>query len=147
MAIAGSSSRPTYEASRLDTKPTRGRFFAASLPTGEDAQTHFAVYAYESRYYDIQPPILDPFEIDADFVEVHADHYSERMAAQRGFFTLHKTPNIPFRVQSLQKFIFLSHTRERVLSVLDFYGVNRASLFPGLDGIAEYWGWFYGIST
>jgi hypothetical protein len=33
--------------------PLVAAFFAASLPTGEDAQTHFAVYAYESRYYDI----------------------------------------------------------------------------------------------
>jgi hypothetical protein len=128
--------------------PLVAAFFATThIPNGAGISTDFAIYAYDSKYYDIQPPILDPFAIVPDFLEVHADHYSDRMAAQRGFFTLHKHPDKPFEVPSLMKFTFPCASRERTINILDFYGINKASLFPGLDGIAGYWAWFYGIST
>jgi type I restriction enzyme M protein len=128
--------------------PLVASFFAVwASPIGNNISTDFAIYSYDSSYFsDTQPLILDPFTFDPDFVEVHADHYSDRMAAQQGFFTLHKSPDQPFRVDSLIKFKFPSEVRERTLYTLDFYGVNRASLFPGLDGIAGYWGWFYRIA-
>ena len=128
--------------------PLVAAFFATwQTPSGNHLSTDFAIYAYESDYLaETKPTILDPFTLKPEFIEVHADHYSDRMAAQRGFFTLHKSPDKPFRVDSLMKFKFPSGARERTLYTLDFYGVNRASLFPGLDGIAGYWGWFYGIA-
>jgi hypothetical protein len=122
--------------------------FFATWQTPRQNATDFAIYAYASDYFsDNQTSIENPFVLDPDFIEVHADHYSDRMAAQRGLFTLHKNPDKPFRVDTLIKFKFPSAVRERTLYTLDFYGVNRASLFPGLDGIAGYWGWFYGIAT
>ena len=121
--------------------------FFATTPSSGSSGNDFAIYAYDSDYYDAKLNVVDPFAIDADYVEIHADHYSDRMAAQRGFFTLHKQPNKPFRVQSLIKFVFPSKIKKRTTDVLDFYGVNVLSLFPGLDGIAQYWGWFYSIST
>lgn len=81
-----------------------------------------------------------------DFIEVHADHHSERMAAQRGFFTLHKKPDEAMRENTLIKFTFPSEVRDAIAYELDFYGINRSSLFPGLDGIAAYWGWWYRIA-
>jgi hypothetical protein len=128
--------------------PLVATFFATwQTPSGENASTDFAIYSYQSNYLEeTKPSIEDPFNFEPDFVEVHADHYSDRMAAQRGFFTLHKNPAKPFRVDDLIKFKFPSEIRARTLYTLDFYGVNRASLFPGLDGIAGYWGWFYEIA-
>jgi hypothetical protein len=127
--------------------PLVAAFFAATpIPNAAGTSTDFAIYAYKSNYYEVHPPILDPFAIGPDFLEVHVDHYSERMAAQRGFFTLHKQPDKPFATPSLIKFTFPSRSRERMTNVLDFYGINQATLFPGLDGIAGYWGWFYRIS-
>ena len=106
----------------------------------------FAIYAYESRYFDPASKPLDPFNLEADVIEVHADHYSERMSAQRGFFTIHRDPSVPFRHPTLTKFIFPEEKRGETVNQLDFYGINRSSLFPGLDGIGQYWGWFYKIS-
>jgi hypothetical protein len=123
--------------------PLVAAFFAATqIPIREAISTDFAIYAYRSKFYDMHPPILDPFAITPEFLEVHVDHYSDRMAAQRGFFTLHKHPDKPFEEPSLMKFIFPAASRERTINVLDFYGINKASLFPGLDGIAAYWAWF-----
>jgi hypothetical protein len=79
-----------------------------------------------------QKKIDDPFEIAEPFVEVHADHQSERIAAQRGLFTLHKVPDQPFREKTLVTFIFPEKRRNEVLNEVDFYGVNESSLFPGL---------------
>jgi hypothetical protein len=125
--------------------PLVAAFFATSPKVG--APGDFAIYAYESSYYGSQPHIGDPFSITDDFVEIHADHYSDRMTAQRGFFTLHKHPNTPFRVETLMKFTFPSEIRDETFYMLDFFGINEASLFPGLDGLAAYWGWFYRISS
>jgi hypothetical protein len=128
--------------------------FFASTQTSDDKSIsqNFAVYAYESGYFEANLQIkgLNPFELGPDseeFVEVHADYYSDKMAAQRGFFTLHKHPDKPFREPSLMKFTFPSKSRVGMINQLDFYGINSASLFPDLDDLAAYWGWFYKIST
>ena len=113
-------------------------------PTRKGLSSDFSIYAYDSKYIDI-PTIpqktLDPFRLQNNYEEVHADHYSDRMAAQRGFFTLHKKPDDPFRHKTLIKFTFPSNVRSETVNYLDFYGINRASLFLGLDGIAAYWAW------
>jgi type I restriction enzyme M protein len=129
--------------------PLVAAFFAASDGSGPNkaVAADFAIYAYESKYFDPQPPTDDPFEINDAYVEVHTDHYSDRMAAQRGFFTAHREPAKAFQEPSLTKFVFPASERENFLNELDFYGVSRASLFPGLDGIAAYWARFYRISV
>lgn len=127
--------------------PLVALYFAVS-PSNRKSKEDYAVYAYESNYYEDIGVVENPFDIKKDFVEVHTDYYSERMAAQRSFGTLHRVPNRPLRTESLIKFVFTGEDRDRDrdLYTLDFYGVNRSSLFPGPDGIAEYWGWFYKIS-
>jgi hypothetical protein len=120
---------------------------AAFFATTHNEGAKFSIYAYESNYYNPPPYIADPFTIEPEFIEVHADHYSDRMAAQRGFFTLHKRPDKPFRPSTLIKFTFPSENREIAVNHLDFYGINEASLFPGLDGIAAYWKWYYGVAV
>jgi hypothetical protein len=127
--------------------PLIAAFFATSeTPVKRGIAKTFSIYAYQSKYFQAQPKIEDPFDIAESFVEVHTDHQTERMAAQRGFFTLHKEPDQPFREKTLVKFIFPAEKRNEVLNEVDFYGVNESSLFPGLDGIAAYWAWFYRIS-
>lgn len=126
--------------------PLVAAFFAASEPSPSD--DGFAIYSYETDFYESDHRIPeDPFNLPSDVQELFADHYSERLAAQRGFFTIHQRPDLPFRHDTLMKYSFPENMRDEALCRLDFYGINRASLFPGLDGLAAYWGWFYGIST
>ncbi len=128
--------------------PLIAAFFATSeTPVKKGIAKTFSIYAYQSKYFQAQPNFDDPCDIQEPFVEVHADHQSERIAAQRGLFTLHKAPDQPFREKTLVTFIFPEETRNEVLNEVDFYGVNESSLFPGLDGIAAYWAWFYRIAT
>jgi type I restriction enzyme M protein len=128
--------------------PLVAAFFATEGASARTVQTEgFSIYAYDSGYFDDKPKIDNIFEPSAPFVEVIADHYSERMATERSFFTLHKDPTQPFRHKTMIKFNFPDEIRFSTLMELDFYGINRASLFPGLEGIAGYWGWFYKISS
>jgi len=128
--------------------PLIAAFFATSeRPVKAGIAKTFAIYAYQSSYFHAQAKIDDPFDIVEPFIEVHTDHQSDRITAQRGFFTLHKAPDQPFREKTMVKFIFPEESRDAVLNEIDFYGVNESSLFPGLDGIAAYWAWFYRIST
>jgi hypothetical protein len=87
--------------------PLVAAFFATEGTSATTLQMGgFSIYAYDSGYFDDKPQIHNIFEPKAAFVEVIADHYSERMAAQRSFFTLHKDPTQPFRHKTMIKFNF-----------------------------------------
>lgn len=123
--------------------PLVATFFAASDPPKE--AKGYAVYSYQTQFYLEPPAITDPFACSEDVVEVHADYYSDRMAAQKGFFTLHKQPNKPFEDVTLKKFVFPESTRDDTLNRLDFYNINKSTMYPGLDGIGAHYSWFYSI--
>jgi type I restriction enzyme M protein len=127
--------------------PLVALYFAVSEKAAQPSSDDFAIYAYKSDFYENSSLVSDPFSIETDYIEVKTAHYSERMAAQRGFFTLHKKPNKAFTHKSLLFISFPSKAKAEILNELDFYGINKASLFPGIDGIAAYWAWFYKIST
>jgi len=126
--------------------PLVATFFAVTETPGGDVTPGFAVYSYCSKHLERASVPADPFSIEEEFVEIHADHYSQRMSAQRGFFNIHQNPTQPFRHDTLIKFVFPEKSRLVVLNELDFCGINSASMFPGLDGLASYWGWFYKVS-
>jgi hypothetical protein len=87
---------------------------AAFFATTQNNGINFAIYAYQSNYNNDPPPpsITDPFTMEHEFIEVYADHYSDRMAAQRGFFTLHQHPVKPFRAPTLDQ-VYTSIRKQR----------------------------------
>lgn len=64
------------------------------------------------------------------------DRITPRIQAQLGVFTIHPNPEKPFVSEDLEKLIISRRVRKTLKSVLDRYGINRASLFPDLDGLA-----------
>ena len=108
----------------------------------QPSQRGFAIYYYHSDLSAARVPV-DPFSMSQQFVETNVAHYTSRLAAQRGFMTVHKDPQRPFRHESLGKLEFGDEHRTDFLSKLDFYGINHASLFPDLDGLRAYWDWYY----
>jgi type I restriction enzyme M protein len=64
------------------------------------------------------------------------DRITPRITAQVGVFTIHPEPGIPFLCKSIQKLIVPQRLKRKLKGMLDTYGINRASLFPDLDGLA-----------
>lgn len=86
----------------------------------------------------------DPFALDRVSI-YRPPHINPRIPAQTGLFTVHTAPAIeellPPRVELWQ----LEKTRETfwLKRILDRCGINRAALFPDLDGLAVHLGWRY----
>ena len=79
------------------------------------------------------------------------NHITQRITAQNGWFTTHKhTSNgrfIPLNtnvsyIHKLNRYDFKNLERDIILESLDKFGINSASLFPGLDGLASYLNWW-----
>jgi FRG domain-containing protein len=124
--------------------PLIAAYFAVSgARSGKTTPDNCAIYAYRSIGLDREENIRNPFSMRKKYVEVHVAHYSPRLAAQKGFFTAHRNPSKPFRPKTLHKLIIPGTLCEEFQDNLDFFGINSATLFPDLDGVAEYWGWYY----
>lgn len=70
-------------------------------------------------------------------------HITKRIPAQHGVFTVHPNPTTPYDSESLIKLVVPSDLRQEVQLALDAFGINRASLFPDLDGIAAMIAWHF----
>lgn len=76
-----------------------------------------------------------PFEYDKQDYVFLPEHVSPRIVAQGGYFTIHRKPNVAFN-EWFRKIVVPDSLAVEIKLHLTRYGVNRASLFPGLDGLA-----------
>ena len=77
-----------------------------------------------------------PFEIT--MVKVFTQrHTTQRIAAQSALFTVHPDPHIPFDHDGLHKWIINTECIFDIEIMAETYGIDDASMFPGLDGIAK----------
>ena len=83
-------------------------------------------------------------DLDAldDVMMYYPPHISPRIPAQTGLFTVHKNPDKPFKPQSVVR-ITLDRGPLTLKLNLNKCGIHKASLFPDIDGLAEYQSWLY----
>jgi hypothetical protein len=77
----------------------------------------------------------DPFEYE-EVGKFVPDRINARLNAQLGVFTIHPDPEQAFTSKNIEKLIIPNKARGRLKKMLDTYGINRATLFPDLDGLA-----------
>lgn len=122
--------------------PLVAAFFASEGVTGSgDALP--AIYAIRD-VPSVEKKKTDPFTIDKTML-YRPPHISPRIPAQRAVFTVHPTPDQPrFRGILVEKWK-LEKTRQSfwLKQILDTCAMNRSTLFPDLDGLADYLGWRY----
>jgi hypothetical protein len=70
-------------------------------------------------------------------------HISPRIPAQRAVFTVHAEPAKALQSDSLQIIDIPGKHCIELKRMLDVAGFNRASLFPGLDGLSTHLTWRY----
>ena len=107
-------------------------FFAVSNQKGDDG----AVYIYDIKEFKKEAEInLKSLSEIAAFFPPHA---TKRVTAQSGMFTVHPTSMKKLDKDEITKIIIPKILKRKILWKLYKYGIHPASLFPGLDGIAEY---------
>jgi len=126
------------------SSPLIAAYFAVNEAMNGAGNPHdCAVYAYQNQAFTGEEAIKNPFAPRKRAIEIRVSHYSPRLTAQKGFFTLHGNPTLPFQHRTLRRFIIPGRLCAQFLQNLDLFGVNAATLFPDLDGLAAYWAWYY----
>jgi hypothetical protein len=93
------------------------------------------------------PPVIqasgDKWLTGHDVLAYYPPHITPRITVQRGLFTIHQTPEQPWNPTDLQTWVIPSKTCLAIKIALSRAGINRASLFPDLDGIAQHINWLH----
>ena len=111
----------------------------------ENAKVDAAVYIIDRTQFNTSNDIDDPFSAD-DEILLHVPSYiNARIIAQKGAFTVHKNPTIPIDETiiagtpcSVVKLIIEQSHHEEFVDSLNWCGINKSFIYPGLDGLANY---------
>jgi len=115
---------------------TRNPLVAVYFAVVDKTKKDSAFYAYRSKLYLQTERQPDPFEVKR-ISTIIPDHATVRIVVQSGLFTIHPKPTEPFTSPDIHKFIIPNDARKLMKKVLSKIGVDRASMFPDLDGIAR----------
>ena len=117
--------------------PMVAAFFAVeSAGTKDDAAIYVWKLSDEIRNEE------NPFSLNKGKI-YRPPHISPRIPAQRGLFTVHSKPTSSISEKAVTKFIIRRDACFRIKEALNSCGINRGSLFPDLDGLAQHLGWLY----
>ena len=111
-------------------------FFAVDETSEEDG----VIYAYHNESYIAVEKHPDPFNYK-EVGKFIPKHLTQRITTQGGLFTVHPKPYEPFESDDMEKIIIPNRIRSGLKETLNKYGVDRFSLFPGLDGLAAHIEW------
>jgi hypothetical protein len=98
------------------------------------------VYAWKKDILGKYEPSFDPFKIKQTRV-VLPPHFTSRIIAQSGMFTIHHLPNQEFISETIEKIIIKQSVRKELKRALWLLGIHEASLFPDISGIAKHTKW------
>lgn len=120
--------------------PLVAAFFAAWENLASDA----VVFAYYSSRY-VEPREGSPFDFEG-VRRFKPRGVAQRITRQSGIFTVHGPAEVELEKalgpgDTLEKIIIDRGYRSQLLFDLSFYGVNRLTLFPDLDGLAAHMNW------
>jgi hypothetical protein len=113
--------------------PLVALYFAVAREYSCDA----AVYTFKLERFVTPSGHDDPLAV-TDVLGLAVAHLSPRLSAQAGVFTIQPDPTEALDVTDLRRVIIRASARHELRQILFGYGINQKSLFPGLDGIAQY---------
>lgn len=119
------------------SSPLVATYFAVEGPADEDC----AVYGMRVPFILDVATERKPFVRGSGVGVLNPDHINKRIAAQAGVFTVHWQPREPIRRNSLDKFVIPRSERNSVRRSLFGLGIHRGTLFPDLNGQADFIEW------
>lgn len=123
---------------------SRNPLVAAYFAVEKARETDSAVYAWRSKDRPID--INDkpgPFNPDGEPRKFIPAYVTDRIIAQTGIFTVHPSPQTEMTSDTLEKMVIAQSFRKSLKDILFKYGIHRATLFPGLDGLADHLTWLH----
>ncbi|MBF4307460.1 hypothetical protein EAY09_23920 [Vibrio anguillarum] len=69
------------------------------------------------------------------------DNLTPRIIAQNGLFTAHTNLMAAYKSKQMIKFVIPNALRSDLKRQLSIYGINRFSIYPGLDGLSNHLKW------
>jgi len=118
---------------------SRNPLVAAYFAVEQEFNGDSAMYVLKDMKF-LNTEGVEPFDV-MEVSKFIPPHITTRITAQSGLFTIHPDPSEPFVSASVDKLIIKKVFRRKLKKILYRYGVHRAALFPGLDGIANYIQW------
>lgn len=127
------------------TSPLVALYFAVGEPTGNywlsqeqlatrDYKGAAAFYVMRVKQSHLTTGEADPFKSDGLFF---AGHVTQRIAAQRGLFSIQTKPHESFRRGHIYKYRIKFKAREKLRKQLELFGITHDFIYPGLDSIAR----------
>ena len=126
---------------------TENPLIAAYFAT-EGAKEDAAVYVVDRKQFNSQTDDLqDVFSFPAeDSILIYVPSYIHpRIIAQKGLFTVHQNPTIPLdeleidgALCAVDQLVIPKGSIAEFVEDLDWCGINRSFIYPGLDGLAYY---------
>lgn len=89
-------------------------------------------------YYNLDNinELESPFDI-ASVKYIIPNHITSRITAQSGIFTVHPTPEIEYNEPNIDIWIIRKECVIELNTMIKTYGINHATLFPGIDAVAK----------
>jgi hypothetical protein len=121
--------------------PLAAAFFAVEHDYAEDA----VIYAYYNENTS-DPNTVEPFTVQGIY-KVKPKGLLQRITRQSGIFTIHNPPNLCLaenlmETHKLEVIVISRDYRQTLLEELSYYGMNRLTLFPDLDGLSRHINWY-----
>ena len=125
---------------------TENPLIAAYFATENSNNNDVAVYVVDKTQFNSNTDEdLDVFSLsNEDEVVLYSPSYIHpRIIAQKGVFTVHKNPTIPLNEIKINdefcivdRLISPKEIIKDFVNDLDWFGINRSFIYPGLDGLA-----------
>jgi hypothetical protein len=116
---------------------TRNPLVAAYFAVKDKHDGDSAIYVYECKPRLSMTKYPNPFDVPR-VAKIVPNHMTLRITVQSGLFTIHPKPDEAFTHPAITKYIIPAKHRKMIKRTLDKLGINEASMFPGLDGIATH---------
>jgi type I restriction enzyme M protein len=120
--------------------PLVALYFAVERSSRGHHDTDAAVYVAQ-QYSDIIHEEVSPLSVEKVTL-ISPKNVSARVLAQSALLTLHPKPDEAYAPADMVKVLIARRAQPFIHHMLHFCGIHRASLFPGLDGLADeltYW--------
>lgn len=120
--------------------PLVALYFAVEKPIDTDSAVYIC-NEINTTTFDILTKNYNNYnDIDYDMFII-PKNLSTRMSVQSAIFSIQKNPLVELTNDNLSKIIIPNNIRNELKEILNFYGINRKSLFPDLDGLSQWINW------